>query len=134
MDQKKILQTAAAPAAIGPYSQGITVTAQRLVFCSGQIALSPESGQLVAADDVRAQTEQVLANLRAVLAAAGAGPADVVKTTIFLTDLADFAVVNEIYGRCFTAAPPARSTVQVAALPRGARVEIEAIAALTASP
>jgi 2-iminobutanoate/2-iminopropanoate deaminase len=126
---RQAVRTAAAPAAIGPYSQAISVPAGgRLVFCSGQIALSPESGQLVGAGDVREQTEQVLRNLRAVLEAAGAGPEHVVKTTIFLQDLGDFAAVNELYGRLFTEAPPARSTVQAAGLPRGALVEIEAVA------
>ncbi|HEU5056145.1 MAG TPA: RidA family protein [Kofleriaceae bacterium] len=118
--------TEAAPKAIGPYSQAIR--AGGLVFCSGQIALDPASGELVGGGDVAAETRQVLANLAAVLKAAGAGPDRVVKTTIFLVDLGDFAVVNEIYGEMFPAAPPARSTVEVRRLPRDARVEIEAIA------
>src|SRR4051812_22723329 len=125
---RQVIRTASAPAAIGPYSQAISVpTAGRIVFCSGQIALSPESGQLVGASDVREQTEQVLKNLRAVLAAAGAGPEHVVKTTIFLAEMQDFAAVNELYGRLFSDSPPARSTVQAAGLPRGALVEIEAV-------
>ena len=126
---RQAVRTASAPAAIGPYSQAISVPAAgRLVFCSGQIALSPETGQLVGAGDVREQTEQVLKNLRAVLAAASAGPEHVVKTTIFLQDLQDFAAVNELYGRLFAGTPPARSTIQAAGLPRGALVEIEVTA------
>ncbi len=123
------VKTEAAPAAIGPYSQAIVAPAEgRLVFCSGQIALSPQTGQLVGAGDVRVQTEQVMKNLSAVLSAAGAEMSHVVKTTIFLFDLADFAAVNEIYGRHFPSSPPARSTIQAAGLPRGALVEIEVIA------
>jgi 2-iminobutanoate/2-iminopropanoate deaminase len=120
-----VIRTSSAPAAIGPYSQAIG--AGELVFCSGQIALDPASGKLVAGD-AAAQARQALANLAAVLEAAGSGLERVVKTTIFLVDLADFASVNDVYATFFPAAPPARSTVQVAALPRGARVEIEAIA------
>jgi 2-iminobutanoate/2-iminopropanoate deaminase len=123
---KRVIETKDAPAAIGPYSQG--VVAGGLLFVSGQIALDPATGEVVGRDDIAAQTERVLSNLAAVLAAAGATLEDVVKTTIFLTDLRDFAVVNEIYGRRFPSAPPARATVQVAGLPRGVRVEIEAIA------
>lgn len=118
------IQTAAAPAAIGPYSQAIR--AGDFLFTSGQIGLDPAQGTL--AEGVEAQTRQVLANLAAVLAAAGASFADVVKTTIFLADMADFQTVNAIYATAFTAAPPARSTVQVAGLPRAARVEIEMVA------
>ncbi len=114
-----------APAAIGPYSQG--VVAGDLVFCSGQIGLAPATGVLVAGG-IEAETRRVLENLGAVLAAAGARPGDVVRATIFLVDLADFAVVNEIYGKWVGTPAPARSTVGVAALPRGARVEIDAIA------
>src|SRR5581483_5625610 len=110
-----------APRAIGPYSQAIA--AGDLVFCSGQIALDPATGEMVGSGDVRAQTRRVMDNLAAVLAAAGASLADVVKTTIYLQDLADFALVNEVYGACFPSAPPARATVQVAGLPRGALVE-----------
>ncbi|MCS6912497.1 MAG: RidA family protein [Myxococcales bacterium] len=129
MDGHAVIHTPQAPAAIGPYSQAISVPATgRLIFCSGQIALCPQTGQLVGAGDVRQQTEQVLSNLCAVLQAAGAEPRHVVKTTIFLQDLADFAAVNEVYARTFAQAPPARSTVQAAALPRGALVEIEAVA------
>jgi 2-iminobutanoate/2-iminopropanoate deaminase len=126
---KRTIQTSNAPGAIGPYSPGVVVG--DLVFCSGQIALDPVSGKLIEGDVV-AQTEQVMKNLTVVLEASGASLGKVVKTTIFLVDLADFARVNETYGKYFTAAPPARSTVQVCALPRGARVEIEAIAHLGA--
>lgn len=120
-----IVSTDKAPAAIGPYSQATTVGP--LVYTSGQIALSPETGQLVAGG-IEAETQQVLTNLSHVLAAAGCSFQNVIKTTIFLTDLADFATVNEAYGKCFSSNPPARSTVQVAALPRGACVEIEVVA------
>jgi 2-iminobutanoate/2-iminopropanoate deaminase len=120
-----------APAAIGPYSQAVVTTARRLIYCSGQIPLDPASGQIVGAGDVRAQTERVMANLRAVLEASGATFADVVKTTIYLTDLQDFALVNEVYGAHFLGGtPPARATIQVAGLPRGAQVEIDAVAAV----
>ena len=121
------ISTQGAPAAIGPYSQGII--AGGLLFTAGQIALDPATGTVVAGDIV-AQTERVLANLAAVLAAAGAGWADVVKTTVYLVDLREFPVVNEIYGQALGDARPARSTVQVAALPRGVLVEIDAVAAV----
>jgi 2-iminobutanoate/2-iminopropanoate deaminase len=129
--KRSIVRTAHAPAAIGPYSQAVVVPVgdQRMVFCSGQIALDPATGVLVEGD-VSAQTRQVLENLGAVLAAAGASFANVVKTTIFLADMADFATVNAIYGERFPSDPPARATVAAAALPRNARVEIEAIAVL----
>lgn len=126
---KQIIQPTGAPAAIGPYSPAVVVG--DLVFCSGQIPLDPATGNLVDGD-VAAQTEQVLKNMTVVLEAAGAGLGKVVKTTIFLVDLADFARVNETYGKYFSAAPPARSTIQVCALPKGSRVEIEAIAHLGA--
>jgi len=119
-----------APAPIGPYSQAIR--AGELVFCSGQIPLDPATGKLVEGD-VSAQTRQVIRNLSAVLSAAGTSPSDVVKTTIFLIDMGDFAAVNVVYGEAFGEAAPARSTVAVAALPLGARVEIEAIALLRSS-
>lgn len=122
---KQVIATADAPAAIGPYSQAIRVG--QTVWCSGQIALDPKTGALVGGG-VEAETHQVMANLRAVLEAAGASLGDVVRTTIFLADLGDFAQVNAIYGAAFPSSPPARATVQVAALPRGARVEIDAIA------
>jgi len=128
------VSTSEAPRAIGPYSQAIKLTAPaRMVFCSGQIPLDAKSGELVGAGDVRLQTETVMKNLGAVLTAAGASFANVVKTTIFLTDLADFAAVNEIYGRHFPTRPPARATVQVAALPKGALVEIDLVAKVPAT-
>ncbi len=114
-----------APAAIGPYSQAIR--AGDLLFVSGQIPLDPATGQIVSGD-VAAQTERVILNLRAILEAAGSSFAGVVKTTVYLTDLAQFADVNEVYARFFEPPFPARATVQVAALPRGAQVEIDAIA------
>lgn len=121
----KSVRTDDAPAPIGPYSQAVMSGSD--VFCSGQIALDPATGAIVEGD-VRAQTEQVLKNLGAVLRAAGCDYADVVKTTIFLVDMADFAVVNEVYADYFDVSKPARSTVAVAGLPRGVRVEIDAIA------
>jgi 2-iminobutanoate/2-iminopropanoate deaminase len=123
----KTIQTPKAPSAIGPYSQAIV--ANGFVFTAGQIAIDPSSGQLVGGDVV-AQTEQVMSNLAAVLAAAGASWKDVVKTTVFLHDMGDFPKVNEAYGRVLGDARPARSTVQAAALPRSVLVEIDAIAAL----
>ena len=123
---KKTVETSAAPAAIGPYSQAIR--AGGFIFYSGQIPLDPQSGVLVDGG-IGEQTRQVMANMKAVLSASGRSFDDVVKTTIYLTDLADFATVNEIYGEYFTEMPPARACVQVAALPKGARIEIEWIAA-----
>lgn len=123
----KIVHTDQAPAAIGPYSQG--VVANGFLFTAGQIALDPATGQVVPGN-VAAQTERVMANLGAVLSTAGATWKDVVKTTVFLYDLNDFPVVNEVYGKVLGDARPARSTVQVAALPRGVLVEIEAVVAL----
>ena len=122
---KKIISTSEAPAAVGPYSQAVRVGST--IYCAGQIPLDPKSGQIVAGD-IAAQTGRVLDNITAVLQAEGVSLESIVKTTIFLTDLADFQAVNEIYGSYFKQAPPARSTVQVPALPKGARVEIEAIA------
>jgi 2-iminobutanoate/2-iminopropanoate deaminase len=119
------ISTKNAPAAIGPYSQGIR--GGGLVFVSGQIPLDPATGQLVPGD-VAAQTAQVMQNLGAILAAAGCTFADVARTTIYLVDLAHFATVNEIYAKSFVAPYPARVTVQVSALPRGALVEIDAVA------
>ncbi len=119
------VQTGGAPAAIGPYSQAITHGG--LVFTAGQIPLDPASMQLVEGD-VAAQTERVMQNLSAVLEAAGASLASVIKTTVFLSDMNDFAAMNEVYGRWFGEHAPARSTVEVARLPRDARVEIECIA------
>ncbi len=125
MSNRRVIETDRAPAAIGPYSQAIA--AGGLLFCSGQIPLSAD-GTLVGEGDVARQTEQVLANLAAVLTAGGASVASVVKTTIYLADMADFAAVNEVYARHFGAAPPARATVEVARLPKDVRVEIDAIA------
>jgi 2-iminobutanoate/2-iminopropanoate deaminase len=119
--------TEAAPAPIGPYNQAVRAGA--FLFCSGQIALDPSGGGLVG-EDAAAQTRQVMRNIEAILAAAGSRFEQVVKTTIFLVDMNDFAAVNTVYGESFGATPPARSTVAVAALPRGARVEIEVIAQL----
>jgi 2-iminobutanoate/2-iminopropanoate deaminase len=121
---REIIATSAAPAAIGPYSQGVSTGA--LIFTAGQIGLNPATGKL--AEGIEAQAHQVMANLAAILAAAGSSLDLVVKTTIFLQDMADFAAVNAIYGAAFNVTPPARSTVQVAGLPLGALVEIEAIA------
>lgn len=117
--------TAGAPKAIGPYSQAIR--SGGFVFTAGQVALDPASGELVSGG-VAEQTARALENLQAVLAAAGSGLSQVVKTTVFLVDMADFGAMNEVYGRAFGTHRPARSTVAVAALPRGARVEIEVIA------
>lgn len=123
----KIVHTEQAPAAIGPYSQG--VVANGFLFTAGQIALDPSTGQIVSGG-VGPQTERVMVNLAAVVATVGATWKDVVKTTVFLQDMADFPVVNEIYGRVLGDARPARSTVQVAGLPRGVLVEIEAVVAV----
>jgi 2-iminobutanoate/2-iminopropanoate deaminase len=128
--KRNVVRTAAAPGAIGPYSQAITVDLgnnRAMIFCSGQIATDPATGVLVEGD-VAAQTRQVVNNLQAVLAAANAKLADIVRTTIFLADMNDFAAVNAAYGDYFPIAPPARVTVQAARLPRDARVEIDAIA------
>jgi 2-iminobutanoate/2-iminopropanoate deaminase len=122
---KKIISTTDAPAAIGPYSQAIR--AGSTVYCSGQIGLDPKSGR-IASKDVSDQTRQVLDNITAVLKVEGLSFEHVVKTTVFLADLADFETVNKVYASYFKQAPPARSTVQVAALPKGARIEIEVIA------
>ena len=119
------ISTLDAPAAIGPYSQAIR--SGDLVFLSGQVPIDPKTGELVVGD-IAVQTDRVLDNLSAVLGAAGCGFGDVVKTTIYLVDLGDFQAVNQTYAKRFTAAPPARATVQVSALPKGARVEIDAIA------
>ncbi|MFL6528072.1 MAG: RidA family protein [Chthoniobacterales bacterium] len=122
---KKIIATTSAPAAVGPYSQAVRVG--NFVFCSGQIPLDPATQQIVAGD-ITAQTKRVLENITGVLSAEGLDFENIVKTTIFLTNLGDFQTVNEIYGSYFKSDPPARSTVQVSALPKGAAVEIEVIA------
>jgi reactive intermediate/imine deaminase len=126
MTVERTVRTREAPAAVGPYAQA--VRCDGWLWCSGQIPLDPATGQLVPGD-ITAQTDRVLRNLRAVLQASGCDVADVVKCTVFLADLADFAAMNEAYAAVFgTTAPPARATVQVAALPKGARVEIDCVA------
>ncbi len=126
----RAIASSKAPAAIGPYSQAIE--AGGLIFCSGQIPLDPETGALVEGD-IGAQTERVMKNLAAVLAAAGVTFANVVRTTIYLVDMADFAAVNAVYAKSFSDVPPARATVQVSALPKNARVEIDALAVASTS-
>ncbi len=122
---KTVISSSEAPAAVGPYSQA--VRAGQTLYCAGQIPLDPATGELIEGD-VAAQTERVLQNLGGVLRAAGLDYKDVVKTTVFLTDLGNFAAMNEVYARYFAAPFPARSTIQVAGLPKGASVEIEAVA------
>ncbi|AKJ04715.1 2-iminobutanoate/2-iminopropanoate deaminase [Archangium gephyra] len=124
---RKIVHSDDAPKAIGPYSQAVQVDSGKMTFLSGQIPLNPKTMQMVEGDVVD-QAEQVMKNLEAVLKASGLDFSHVVRCTIFLTDLGDFTKVNEVYGRYFPGAPPARATVQVAALPRGSKVEIDAIA------
>ena len=124
---RKPVSSTSAPKAIGPYSQAVEARGARTLWLSGQIPLDPATGQLVTGD-ISAQTRRVMDNLRAVLAAAGCTFADVVRTTIYLVDLGHFATVNEAYGSYFEAPYPARATVQVAALPKGAQVEIDVIA------
>lgn len=126
---KQIVETGQAPKAIGPYSQAIIYNG--IAYCSGQIPLDPATGQVVEGG-IEEQTERVMKNLEAVLAAAGSSYKQVLKTTVFLADMAEFPKMNEVYGRYFPEAPPARATVQAAGLPRGVRVEIECIAAVTA--
>jgi len=121
----KVVQTDRAPKAIGPYSQAIV--SGDLIFCAGQVALDPRTGELVSGD-IREQTRRVLDNLAAVLETAGAGLDRVTKTTVFLTDFAEFAAMNEVYAERFGAHRPARSTVQISTLPKGARIEVECIA------
>lgn len=123
--KREIISTQNAPAAVGPYSQAVRVG--NFIYTAGQIALAPETGKLIEGG-IEAQTRQVMQNLASVLEAAGSSLANVVKTTIFVTNLGDFAAINKVYGSFFTSDPPARSTVQVAALPLGANVEIEAVA------
>jgi len=124
--QRTVITTPDAPAAIGPYSQAVQA-GEALIFTAGQIALDPATNKLVEGD-VRVQTDRVLWNLKAILESAGSGLHRVVKTTVFLKDMTEFAAMNEVYARYFTESPPARSTVEVARLPRDVRVEIEAIA------
>jgi 2-iminobutanoate/2-iminopropanoate deaminase len=128
MNKLETVQTAAAPAAIGPYSQA--VIANGLVYTAGQIPLDAGTMELVGGDDVAEQTERVMRNLDAILKAAGASLQSVVKTTVFLTDMADFGAMNEVYARHFGEHRPARSTVQAAGLPKNVKVEIEAVAAV----
>jgi 2-iminobutanoate/2-iminopropanoate deaminase len=123
---KKVIATTEAPAAVGPYSQAIAL--DNLLFAAGQIPLDPSTGEIVGAD-VTAQTERVCQNIAAVLKANGMTFANVVKTTVFLTDLANFAAMNAVYSKYFAEPYPARSTIQVAGLPRGSQVEIEIIGA-----
>ena len=123
---KKIVMSPQAPKPIGPYSQA--VISGGLLFASGQIALDPDTGQVVS-DDVSSQTEQVLKNLMAILKEAKIGPENVVKTTVYLSDMADFSRMNDVYARHFGKEPPARSTLQAAGLPRGVKVEIDLVAA-----
>jgi 2-iminobutanoate/2-iminopropanoate deaminase len=123
---KKVIATSEAPAAVGPYSQAIALG--NLLFCAGQIPLDPATNEIVGSD-VTTQTERVCQNIAAVLKANGFTFANVVKTTVFLTDLANFAAMNAVYSKYFTEPFPARSTIQVAGLPRGAQVEIEVTAA-----
>ncbi len=122
---KKIVSTTEAPAAVGPYSQAVRIGP--MLFTAGQIPLDPQSGQIVS-EDVAEQTKRVLENLTAVLKAENMNFSNIVKTTVFMTNLADFQTMNDIYAGYFKDSPPARSTVQVAALPRGAQVEIEVVA------
>lgn len=124
---KEIIHTDQAPAAVGPYSQGVKIG--NLLFTAGQVALDPATMKLVEGD-ITVQTERVMENLKAVLAAAGTNFANVVKATVFLADINDFAAMNGVYGRYFSANPPARSAFQVAALPLGSKVEIEMIASV----
>ncbi len=124
---KKRIETNGAPAAIGPYCQAVAIG--EWVYCSGQVALDPDEAQLVGAGDIEAETRQVLKNLDAVLEKAGGSRGDVVKATVYLTDMGEFSKMNQVYAAFFEGlVPPARATVQVAALPRGARVEIDFIA------
>lgn len=125
---KHVVHTSAAPAAVGPYSQAIRVSAGQMIFCSGQIGLDPETGVL--AEGLEAQTRAAMDNLRAVIGAAGATMNHVVRTTLYLTDMADYVAVNTIYESYFPSVPPARAAVQVSALPKGAKFEVDAIVVL----
>jgi 2-iminobutanoate/2-iminopropanoate deaminase len=125
---RKVIRTESAPAPVGPYNQAIAASGQ-MVFVAGQIPLDPSTGEIVGANDIVKQTEQVMANLEAVVAAAGAKTQDIVKTTVFLADMNDFAAMNQVYGRYFdNASAPARACVQVSRLPKDVLVEIECIA------
>ncbi len=122
---KKVIHTDNAPKAVGPYSQAVQMG--DFLFCSGQISIDPKTNE-VFTGDIKTQTEMVMKNVEAVLAASNMNFSNVIKTTIFITNMADFATVNEVYAKSFSAAPPARSTVAVAALPKGVNVEIEVVA------
>lgn len=125
---RKVIRTDSAPTPVGPYNQAIAASGQ-LVFAAGQIPLDPNTGEIVGANDVAQQTEQVMTNLVAVLAAAGAKPEDIVKTTVFLANMNDFAAMNQVYARYFDeASAPARACVEVSRLPKDVLVEIECIA------
>jgi 2-iminobutanoate/2-iminopropanoate deaminase len=124
---KSIIKTDKAPQAIGPYSQGVKVEKGGLIFVSGQIPINPESGELISGS-IGEETRQVLKNLKAILEEAGSGLDKVVKTTVFLKNMDDFAEMNQIYSEFFQKDPPARSTVEVSRLPKGVRIEVEAIA------
>ena len=126
--ERKTIQTDRAPAAIGAYSQAVVVQGGRMLFASGQIPIDPDSGEMVGGDDAAAQARRCLDNLEAVLRAADMGFEHVVRATIYLADMADFAAVNAVYAERFDRDPPARAAVQAAGLPKGARVEIDAIA------
>lgn len=128
--QKRIVATKNAPGAIGPYSQAV-IAGQNLVFTAGQVAINPATGEVVQGD-IKAQTRQALENIKAILSASGSSLAGVIKTTVFLKDMGEFAAMNEVYAQYFPQEPPARSTVEVARLPRDVRVEIEAIAVIPA--
>jgi 2-iminobutanoate/2-iminopropanoate deaminase len=124
---REVIKTDKAPQAIGPYSQAVKVPCGKMLYCSGQIPLDPKTGQLVGQTGAE-QCQQVMENVKALLSAAGSDLTQVVKTTIFLVDMGEFAAVNEVYGKYFPSDPPARSTVQVSRLPKDVRVEIEVIA------
>ncbi len=126
MPEKTIIATPHAPAARGPYSQA--VRAGNLIFVAGQLAIDPGSGQLLAEADIGVQTERTLRNVQAILAAAGSGLEQVIKTTVYMSDLGEFAAMNEVYARFFASNPPARATVEVRRLPLNVKVEIEAVA------
>jgi 2-iminobutanoate/2-iminopropanoate deaminase len=129
---KKVISTDKAPKAIGPYSQGIKADCGKMIFTAGQLGVLPETGNFVEGD-IKAQTRQAVENLKAILAAEGAGLQHVVKTTVFLKDMNDFAAMNQVYATYFATDPPARSAVQVARLPKDGLVEIEAVAIIASA-